>query len=206
MKEIRKKDHVVENPIYKIFDFLTIEEFETGIGTIPLSERLDALDNAIPPFFSSDILHIMPQGIVSNMEQVELGLKVANEKGWEGLMIRKDVPYEGKRTNNLLKIKSFYDDEYEVLDIVICNMRFAIGGTEVEEEVLNSVIIEHKGHRVNVGSGWTIEQRRRFKENPSEIIGKTITVQYFEETHNQDGGISLRFPTVKAIYNNDRDI
>ena len=32
------------------------------------------------------------------------------------------------------------------------------------------------------------------------IIGKMITVQYFEETYNQNGGISLRFPTVKHIF------
>jgi hypothetical protein len=38
------------------------------------------------------------------------------------------------------------------------------------------------------------------------IVGKTITVQYFEETNNQDGGISLRFPTVKHIYDNERDV
>jgi DNA ligase-1 len=38
------------------------------------------------------------------------------------------------------------------------------------------------------------------------IIGKLITVQYFEETHNQNGGISLRFPTVKHIYDGERDM
>jgi len=39
----------------------------------------------------------------------------------------------------------------------------------------------------------------------SDIIGKTITVQYFEETKNDKGGISLRFPTVKHIYESERD-
>jgi len=38
-----------------------------------------------------------------------------------------------------------------------------------------------------------------------DIVGKTITVQYFEETANDKGGISLRFPTVKHIYENERD-
>jgi hypothetical protein len=37
------------------------------------------------------------------------------------------------------------------------------------------------------------------------IVGKTITVQYFEETTNDKGGISLRFPTVKHIYEGVRD-
>ena len=39
-----------------------------------------------------------------------------------------------------------------------------------------------------------------------ESCTKTITVQYFEETANDKGGISLRFPTVKQIYDNERDM
>ena len=38
------------------------------------------------------------------------------------------------------------------------------------------------------------------------IVGKTITVQYFEETKNQEGGISLRFPTVKIVHGEKRDM
>ncbi|MFY7883302.1 MAG: hypothetical protein ACOVOV_00510, partial [Dolichospermum sp.] len=60
--------------------------------------------------------------------------------------------------------------------------------------------------RVQVGSGFSHEQKRFYFENPNEILGKQITVQYFEETKNQNGGISLRFPTVKAIYENGRDV
>ena len=37
-------------------------------------------------------------------------------------------------------------------------------------------------------------------------IGKTITVQYFEETLNQDGCHSLRFPVVKHVYDGVRTI
>jgi DNA ligase-1 len=31
------------------------------------------------------------------------------------------------------------------------------------------------------------------------MIGKIIEVQYFEETTNADGGISLRFPVFKDV-------
>ena len=31
-------------------------------------------------------------------------------------------------------------------------------------------------------------------KNPESYIGKIISVQYFEETQNQNGGLSLRFP------------
>ena len=36
--------------------------------------------------------------------------------------------------------------------------------------------------------------REQVWQNPEEYIGLTIAVQYFEETQNQQGGKSLRFP------------
>ena len=71
--------------------------------------------------------------------------------------------------------------------------------------MLAQAYITHKGHEVAVGSGWSQKQRIRYEANPNELIGKTITVQYFEETKNQEGGISLRFPTVKHVYENGRE-
>ncbi len=70
--------------------------------------------------------------------------------------------------------------------------------------MLSQVWIEHKGHIVKVGSGFTQEQRLEYMDG--SIVGKTITVQYFEETKNDKGGISLRFPTVKIIHGDIRDM
>ena len=50
------------------------------------------------------------------------------------------------------------------------------------------------------------EQRIQYEANPNLIIGKTITVQYFEESKNQQGELSLRFPTVKHVYENGRNV
>jgi DNA ligase-1 len=71
---------------------------------------------------------------------------------------------------------------------------------ETTEEVMTNVIIEHKGYDVSVGSGFSVEERRLFSDNPDLIIGKEITVQYFEESSNKDSELSLRFPTIKKIW------
>ena len=70
--------------------------------------------------------------------------------------------------------------------------------------MLAQVWIEHKGYKVKVGSGFSQEQRIQYMTE--NIVGKLITVQYFEETKNDKGGISLRFPTVKHIYDGGRDM
>ena len=104
---------------------------------------------------------------------------------------------------NLLKVKTFHDAEYTVIDAEVDEMRIVKDGREEYLDMLAQVWIEHKGYKVKVGSGFTQEQRLKYAY--ADIIGKTITVQYFEETKNDKGGISLRFPTVKHIYENKRD-
>jgi len=71
--------------------------------------------------------------------------------------------------------------------------------------MLKNIIIEHKGSRVQVGSGFSHEQKRYYFENPTEILGKQVTVQYFEETKNDRGTVSLRFPVIKHIWENGRN-
>ena len=101
---------------------------------------------------------------------------------------------------NLLKVKTFHDAEYEVIDTEMGMFPLTLNGKECEEEMLSCVYIKHKDNVVRVGSGFTIEQRQYFYNNPDAILGKIITVQYFEETKNQEGGISLRFPTFKVLH------
>ena len=71
--------------------------------------------------------------------------------------------------------------------------------------MLSRIIIEHKGNEVGVGSGFSMEQRREYHQDPSQIVGKTVTIQYFEESQNKEGEYSLRFPVLKHVYNDGRD-
>ena len=121
-------------------------------------------------------------------------------------MLRADEPYKGKRSKDLLKVKKFFDNEYVVTSITCGPFRYVKNNRECEEEMLSSITIQHKGYSVDVGSGFSIFDRQHFYKHPNAIMGKTITVQYFEETQNQDGGISLRFPTLKYIHGNTREI
>jgi DNA ligase-1 len=203
MKLIRKKDFTIPNPVCKVFDFLTLQEFSSGKSVRRLSERLAEIPDFIPG--DHEVLQTLPQTVVKSREQYDSLMEEAAEKGWEGLILRKDAPYKGKRSKDLLKCKNFHDAEYVVQSAEMGPFRYVFEGQEREEEMLSCVTILHKGHEVRVGSGWSIEQRKMFHKNPAEILGKTITLQYFEETRNQDGGISLRFPTVKVVHGDARD-
>jgi len=204
MKQIKKKDHQIENPKYVMFDCLEIEEFDNKVGNINLEQRYEALNDINLSKYPT--LDVLEQHNISSIEELTAMIDEAEEQGHEGVMLRKDVGYEGKRSKNLLKCKKFFDAEYEVLDIEFDSHRVIREGKEVVIPMLANVWIEHKGYRVAVGSGWNQEQRIRYQANPEQLLGKTITVQYFEETKNQEGGISLRFPTVKHVYENGRNV
>lgn len=204
MKLIRKKDYSIPFPVYKIFDLLSIEEFHNKKGKIPLKDRLDLIEKNIPK--DNKFLHILHQEIVKNDDHFKKLLKEADENNYEGLMLRLDSTYKGKRTKELLKCKTFLDAEYVVKDVEFGPIHRVVDGKEIEEVMLSCVVIEHKGFQVRVGSGWNVEERMEYYKNPKNIIGKTITVKYFAESINQDGGISLRFPVFKCLYDGERDV
>jgi len=106
MKEIRKKDHTIENPKYKIFDVLPLEDFGKKSSAFTLGDRLLALKESERNF--NEYLGVLPQVIVEDDDHFAELNADAQKKGYEGLMLRKDVGYEGKRTKNLLKVKSFW--------------------------------------------------------------------------------------------------
>ena len=199
MKEIKRKDHTIKNPKYKIFDYLTLEEFDTQTSTRNLSLRLST---CVKP--KLNCVEMLEQWKVESDEHFQELAELATKNNWEGLILRKDCEYKGKRSNDLLKVKKFFDEEYVVKSIETSTHRIIVDGLEVEEEMISNVVIEHKGCDVGVGSGFDQSERRTYFKNPELIIGKTITVQYFEETLNQDGCHSLRFPVVKHVYDGVR--
>jgi len=198
MKQIRKKDHTIEHPRYMIFDKLASDEFYNKYSNRKLSEVYPSLKD-IESICSN--VKALTQTYVDNDSTLEQLIATADKLGWEGLILRKaDSAYEGKRSKNLLKVKSFKDQEYTIVDLVIGPMRHIVDGKEITTDMLSSVQIEHKGCAVSVGSGFSIDERLYYKDNPDKLIGKTITVKYFEETCDQNGKLSLRFPTVKIIH------
>lgn len=205
MKEIRKKDHNISNPSYKIFDCLSHNEFYSKKSTRLLSERLNNLDLILEKN-ECPCLSVLEQDRVDDDNNFDQWIEKSTKEKYEGLMLRKDAPYKGKRSKDLLKYKAFHDDEYEVVGVENGPFRYVKNGAECEEEMLSCVYIKHKGYDVRVGSGFSIDQRQDFYKHPKKILGKIITVQYFSESRNQDGNLSLRFPTFKYLYGEYREV
>ena len=201
MKEIRRKNHTIDNPKYYIFDMLTLEEFDTGTSTRTFAERCKEL-----PKFRGNYFTALGQYPLDSVEELQSMNAAAEANGWEGIMLRKNVAYQGKRSRDILKCKKMHDAEYTITGVIMDEHRVVRDGKEVTIPMLSAATIEHKGHLVKVGSGWSQEERIKYHANPQLIIGQQMTVQYFEESQDKNGEWSLRFPVKKIIHFGGRQV
>lgn len=201
MKEITRKKHTIKNPKYNIFDMMLQTEFDGISKSANFSDRLTFMNN----LEQQPQVKILEQERVTSQEILDKWINMSKENNWEGCMLRKDVPYKSGRSKDLLKIKDMQDSEYIIKDVITGKMTFNENGNK-EFDVVTALVIEHKGNIVNVGSGLSKEQRLRWFKYPDEIIGKQVTIQYFEETQDsKTKEFSLRFPVLKYVYEENRN-
>jgi DNA ligase-1 len=199
ISEARKKDATMPNPMYMLFDYLPLPVFEERAKGERFGERLEQL---------RDFAGVLPRRCKIleqtpwSPEAFERLRKEAAEKSFEGLMVRVDAPYEAKRTRNLLKYKFSETEEFRVEKLII-DPKYPFPnrtGGEDRMPALAAVIIKHKGHPVQVGSGFDKLERLEFAENPEKIKGKIISVNFQEEFYDEEKNKwSLRCPIFKGI-------
>jgi DNA ligase-1 len=111
------------------------------------------------------------------------------EGGYEGQMLRVDALYENKRSNSLLKNKTFIDEEYTVVGVEEGggNLTGMVGALVFESKVGAGKFT------ASVNGGW--DYLKELWKSRKTLIGKEATIKYFNIT--PDG--KPRFPKVVAI-------
>ena len=185
--KIVRKDGEKHGVKMRVFDMMPADDFLNQNSTHVYEFRRAALETLFSVVSCNyfTLLDNLYTGTDTNEIQRILNEQIAN--GEEGIMINIcDAYYEFKRTNSLLKVKKMKD-----IDLRIVGYE---EGSNSNKGKLGAFIVDYKGNQVKVGSGFSKELREEIWKNPDEYIGLMIAVQYFEETTNQNGGTSLRFP------------
>lgn len=125
---------------------------------------------------------------VDNLNDVEAYLFDHLANGYEGQILRLDLPYENKRSKSLLKHKQFQTEEF-----IIISVTEGIG--KLQNKAGTFQIKTKDGVGVDVTINGTHEFLEDLWKRKDELIGKECTVRYFGYT--EDG--SLRFPKVIDI-------
>jgi len=117
-----------------------------------------------------------------NEAQINKLYETYMNQGYEGQMLRLDLPYENKRSKSLLKHKSFVDSEFVIKGV--------IEGKGKLTGKVGKLVFEGFDSAVN-GSHEYLEQLF----NDKTLVGKKATVKYFDLTPAGEP----RFPKVTAI-------
>lgn len=207
VSQISRKDYTIPTPCYNIFDVLTLSEFNMKETSFKFSMRDKYLSYIFedPKVATYKTIKHVKQERICSQEDFDKWSQYVEDGGWEGFMLRKDDVYKNDRTKDLLKVKKFQDFEAIVKSVETGKIVYNESGNK-EYDVVTAIVIDYKGNTVSIGSGLSKEQRIAWFKDPSLIIGKTVTIQYFEETKNKNNDLlSLRFPVLKYVYENGRD-
>ena len=203
MKQVHRKDNVSANDaVLHLFDCSPLEDFLNGGWDKPqnirslftkhwVEENADKLEH-VQALEWEDIDFDTPEG---QARYVELN-KAAVDGGYEGVMIKDvDAPYRSKRSHAWLKSKPFIEVSLEVTEVE--------EGTGRNAGRLGAVVCrgtdDGKEISVNVGSGFTDNDRDSFWNSRDSLIGQIVEVRADAVTQNQDGTYSLRFPRFKTF-------
>ena len=199
MKQVHRKDNVQsEDAVLMLFDIIPLVEFQKGksiLGQKRRSNLLRGMSNIFDKIGGIDIIsqtEVDLDSYVGELQFKEFN-KTAIENGYEGIMIKDvDAVYECKRSVSWLKQKPFIEVSLSVVAVE--------EGTGKNEGRLGAIICEGtddgKAIHVNVGSGFTDDQRNEFWISKEDMLGQIVEVRADAATRNQDSEdvYSLRFP------------
>ena len=142
---------------------------------------------------SEDKLHIqfLPQVLIKGFNNMKKLHDIYVEEGWEGLVVRQaESKYKpGTRTNDWIKIKIYIDAEYPIVGIA----------DGLREEDMCFILETPNGQKFNCKPMGDREQKHWYYEHIDELIGKQLTIKYFEmsgaegsEIPQQPIGIAIR--------------
>ena len=203
MKQVHRKDNVAAgDAVLHLFDTIPLGCFKNGVWEKPQSFR-----SLITKHWVEEHKDVLKHVQALDWEEVDLDTPEGNKRfvelnkravdgGYEGVMIKDvDAPYECKRTHAWLKAKPFIEVTLSVTDVE--------EGTGRNEGRLGALVCagqdDGKDIRVNVGSGFTDDNRSTFWTHRNALLGQLVEVRADAVTQNQDGTYSLRFPRFKTF-------
>lgn len=199
MTQIHRKSNAnASDAVLHLFDIVPLFEFKQGKSTLGQKRRSNFLKNWNGIWEDSGCIRLVPQKEVDletfegRMDFQEFN-KACLDAGKEGIMIKDvDALYECKRSASWLKQKPFIEVSLTVTAVE--------EGTGRNVGKLGALVCEgvDNGKRivVNVGSGFSDDQRNEYWVDKETMVGQVVEVRADAATRSQDSEDiwSLRFP------------
>lgn len=197
MRQARRKENVqAEDSVFNVFDIIPLNDFRRGYWNAQLHKRINTLESMRSVIDDMPNVELLPHIMVdldtaAGRDQLNRYAKDQVNAGFEGIMIKDvDAPYECKRNTFWMKWKPTI-----TVDLTVVGLE---EGTGRNSGRLGALVCEGmddgKFIQVNVGSGYSDEDRDSYWKDSNLIVGRTAEILCDVITQNQDGTYSLRFP------------
>jgi DNA ligase-1 len=197
MRQARRKSDVqAEDSVFNVFDIIPLDDFRRGHWNAQLRKRIALLDAMRPVVDNMPNVELLPHIMVdldtaAGKDQLMRYAKDNVNAGFEGIMIKEmEAPYQCKRSTDWMKWKPTITVDLEVIGVE--------EGTGRNQGRLGALVCngvdDGKEITVNVGSGFSDDDRDTYWRDSNFIIGRTAEILCDVITQNQDGTYSLRFP------------
>ena len=197
MRQARRKENAqAEDSVFNVFDILPLADFRRGYWNAQLEKRIEILNGMRSVIDNMPNVELLPHIMVdldtgAGKDQLDRYAKDQVNAGFEGIMIKDTTaPYECKRNTFWMKWKPTL-----TVDLTVVGLE---EGTGRNQGRLGALVCEGiddgKFIQVNVGSGYSDEDRDSYWKDSNLIVGRTAEVLCDVITQNQDGSYSLRFP------------
>jgi DNA ligase 1 len=219
MKQVQRSNPDTKDMKLGLFDVVPLRDFKTGKCKMTQRKRHEALcefqTSGMFQKHAGDSVYVIPK-LEVNLD-TEQGQKEMREffseaclAGFEGIMIKDpEAGYEGRKYSAWLKWKPTIsvtlkvvaleqgkpDSEFhDTLGALVCE-----GVDDVSEEATGKFYSKIR-IKSNVGSGFPVDQRRAWWDNPDDIVGWMVEVEADAVSLNQNTTdlYSLRFPRFKG--------
>ena len=179
-----------------LWDIIPQKDFHNNICNIPYNIRFTELEKNIFTFKDNNeavkqYIDLVPYYMVKDIEEVNTLFNHYIAAGYEGVMLKKfDMPWENKRSQNIIKFKAVNDIDAKVVDW--------IAGTGKYTGLLGALVCQAGDITFNVGTGFSDAQRKLFTKD--YILGKIIACKYNEIiTDKRTNAKSLFLPVFDEV-------
>lgn|SRR5574344_174680 len=138
-----------------------------------ISDTLNLNFNPTKDWEEDDLkIQVLPQEPISGFDNM---MKLHDQyvsEGWEGLVVRlESAKYgPGKRTNDMIKIKRYFDAEYQITGLK----------EGLRPEDMCFTMVTENGQTFNAKPIGDRAQKQWYRDHLDDIIGKMATLKYFE--------------------------
>ena len=182
---IIKRDNPEKSDFIKSKEYAQYHVYDLPSSKGTFSKRYkDLLDWHLSTFKGDENspIKIVPTIEVFSFEEIEKANEKFLELGYEGTIIRRDgMNYENKRTWNLLKLKEWFDDEYEIIEVLE-------GQGNRVGTVGKFVLKMNNGNTFKSNIKGPFSYLKELWNKKEELFGKMATVKYFCLTPLKDNG------------------